>query len=316
LGILKNTDYTLVPINQHVQGYFDSNKVKKYLLRIDSPKKEILFEFSGNNKDIKVQLDYNNPLLESDYQTGVLKYRLFNVTQDIYLNVSSDEKISFGNYNLRYFGTTKEREFNYIFNESSKIINESLFKAENVLSISFDNIKIIKNNTPLEYDKEIDFQVYGHLFEEDANNQDEILNTTALIYSNTNYKNKTIAIYNKDKYFTLYFRNLQKVPRYHLQINIHVIIVDFFYNEDFLSYSIPIDLSSLMPDENKSDQQNDKIIYVIILVVGLLLIIIIIIVVFSIIYIKLKGKNKTLEERVLSVELLNTDKKKEKTVFV
>jgi hypothetical protein len=126
-----------------VQGYFDSNKVKKYLLRIDSPKKEILFEFSGNNKDIKVQLDYNSPLLESDYQTGVLKYRLFNVTQDIYLNVSSDEKISFGNYNLRYFGTTKEREFNYIFNESSKVINESLFKAENVLSISFDNIKII-----------------------------------------------------------------------------------------------------------------------------------------------------------------------------
>ena len=72
-----------------------------------------------------------------------------------------------------------------------------------------------------------------------------------------------------------------------------------------------------MPEENRNDDQNGQsIALVITLIVGLLLIIIIIIVVFSYIYIKMKGKNKTLEERVLSVEMLNSDKKKEKTVFV
>jgi len=100
-------------------------------------------------------------------------------------------------------------------------------------------------------------------------------------------------------------------------LNIHVTIGNFLFNEDFLSYAIPIDLSPYIPNENKKDDsQDNNIVFVIILVVSLLLVIIIIIVVFSIIYMKLKGKNKTLEERVLSVEMLNADKKKKKTVFV
>ena len=315
LGILKNTNYTLVPINQHLQGCIEPNKVKNYLLRIDSLKKEMLFEFSGNSEDIEVEIDYDKKHLENIYETGVLKYRLFNVTQDIHLNVSSKKIISSANYNLRYFGTTERDEFNYIFDESSKIINGGLFKEENALSISFDNIKIIRNNIPLELDSEIDFQIYGHLIEDKL--PDEILNTTALINSNIDYKNKTIAIYNQDEIFTLYFINIKKVPKYYLQINVHVIVGDFLFNEDFLSYSIPIDLSPYMPEENTNDDQNGQsIALVITLIVGLLLIIIIIIVVFSYIYIKMKGKNKTLEERVLSVEMLNSDKKKEKTVFV
>ena len=59
LGILKNTNYTLVPINQHLQGCIEPNKVKNYLLRIDSLKKEMLFEFSGNSEDIEVEIDYD-----------------------------------------------------------------------------------------------------------------------------------------------------------------------------------------------------------------------------------------------------------------
>jgi hypothetical protein len=275
----------------------------------------MLFEFSGNSEDIEVEIDYDKKHLENKYETGVLKYRLFNVTQDIHVNVSSKKIISSANYNLRYFGTTERDEFNYIFDESSKIINGGLFKEENALSISFDNIKIIRNNIPLELDSEIDFQIYGHLIEDKL--PDEILNTTALINSNIDYKNKTIAIYNQDEIFTLYFRNIKKVPKYYLQINVHVIVGDFLFNEDFLSYSIPIDLSPYIPDENKdNDSQKANLTIVIILAVVLPIVIIIIIVVFSYIYIKMKGENKSLEERVYSVEMLNANKKKEKTVFV
>lgn len=155
------------------------------------------------------------------------------------------------------------------------------------------------------------------MIEEKDELPDGILNTTTLIYSKIDYKSNTIAIYNIDDNFTLYFKNIKKVPKYLLKINIHVIIKDYFFNEDFLSYVMPIDLSPYMPDENKNnDQQDNNVVFIVIFPVILLVAIIIIIVVFSIVYIKMKGKNKTLEERVLSVEMLNANKKKEKTVFV
>jgi hypothetical protein len=317
LANLKNKNYTIVPINQLIQGYIEPNKVKNYLMRMTEEKPGILIEFSSSVEGLNLALNYSNYETENDYETGVIKHRLFNVSQNIFLSISSNKIINSANYNLRFFASTKEKEFNYIFNESSKIINERLFIDENDLSISFDNIKIRKNNTRLNYEYQIDFQIYGNLIEDKDKIKDEILNTTALIYSNMEYKNKTITTYNKEENFTLYFKNIKKVPRYYLKINIHIIIQDFLFNEDYLSYSIPIDLSPYIPDENKdNDSQKANLTIVIILAVVLLIVIIIIIVVFSYIYIKMKGENKSLEERVYSVEMLNANKKKEKTVFV
>ena len=313
LGILKNTNNTIVPINQHIQGYIEPNKIKKYLLRIVNKKTDLLLEFSRNSKDIKVKIDYDKCLLEQDYQTGVLKYRLTDLNNfsndSILLSVSSDNKENFGNYNFRYFGTTKSMENAFIFSESSKIINEKLFIENSSLSISFDNIKILVNNTPLKNDSKVYFQIFGHLFEESNIIANEILNTTSLISSNIYYKNKTIATFSKDKDFNLYFANIKKVTIYYLQLNVHVIIGEKLNDEDFLSYIIKIDLSDYIDKEQKN--QNKNIILVISIISGLLLTIIIIIIVFSCVYTKLKDKNKSLEDRVNSVEMLNAEKDKE-----
>jgi len=317
LGIVKNNDYKIVPINLNLQEYIEPNKTKNYLMRITDIRNETMFEVSSNIEDIEVGVNYNNCLKEN-YETGVLKYRCIKLTHDLHLNVSSNKIIDFATYNLRFFGTNKSKEYEYIFDKSSKVINETILKDNNSLSISFDNLNIINNYARLDPLKnKVVFQVYGYLLDENNIRQGEILNTTSLISSSIDYKNKTIVTYGNETNFTLYFENIKIIPSYLLKLNIHVTIGNFLFNEDFLSYAIPIDLSPYIPNENKKDDsQDNNIVFVIILVVSLLLVIIIIIVVFSIIYMKLKGKNKTLEERVLSVEMLNADKKKKKTVFV
>jgi len=297
--------YYLVPVNQYIMGYSAFNNTK-YLIKndlIDKNNNDIIIEFSSNYKEIN--LAYDNltkiPTLE-DMATGIQKY-LINIdnNKEILLNINRPEGISNGNYLFRYYFLKNNEQFKYKFDNSCTItkVNAKDNKAD--VCLKFNKFEIFNNEIEInnKTNSGIIIKIFGSLFKKNkADNQyNELLNTSAFISSEPSYKNNTD--YKDNDSFELCFTNMNKTDFiFDLQIKFNIIFNEYFFKEDSLVYTLPIDLTDELEGNVFEDYLNkNKWLLITILVVIILMLI------FIFLYIKMRRRNKNLESQVLSISL-------------
>jgi hypothetical protein len=123
-----------------------------------------------------------------------------------------------------------------------------------------------------------------------------LLNTSAFISSKFSYENYTEINYTDNNKFKICFNNMDKtVYKYNMQIKINIIFNNYFFKEDFLVYTLPIDLTAEFISKD------------FIIIISLIIIIIIIVLIFLFYNFKLRKRNKNLEKRILTFSLTSVN---------
>ena len=303
VSLYKNTTsniYTL-PINQYIIGTFNlpNNEIKNnisYLIGIEDQYNKSLpiIEFSSNYDDIEPEIK-GGKYKPDNKTSGVKKYRIIDDKNSyIILTINNPNNRLDANYIIRYYYTEKEKEILYDLNKTFEKINYIDNPSDNSFSITLKFERITAWNGTYINNPNINYKIYGNLFlRENKNNiNSEKIETLAIVSSEPYCKNQTLLKYN-DTSFNLTFGNIKKDKYFFdLQIKINVIIKDFFFNEEFLVFTLPVDLKEF----NKS--KIDTMIYI---SIGLGTIIIIIIIICLIICLKYRKKNIELKNKVLSI---------------
>ena len=320
IAMSNNNGNYLIPVNQYIMGYNLFSNIT-YLIKtntIEENNTYIIVEYSPNYKDLNLNLE-DISIYKKNIIAGTQKYIISNISNaKIFLNINKPERISNGNYLLRYYFIENNDEFEYKFDISSCSINKTKDRNNRAdICFEFKNIEIYNNENLLNYSEsninEIDLnnrtnsgirlKIYGSLFKREQTNDenDELLNTHAFISSKASYNNTEIHYKNNSK-FELCFSNMSKaVLKYEMQIKINVIFNDYFFKEDSLVYTLPIDLTEKFKEEGDVGKflSKKKIFFIIIILI------IIIMLIFIILYIKLRRRNRNLENQVLSISLTN-----------
>ena len=199
-----------------------------------------------------------------------------------------------------YYGLEKEGGTYHLDKMDKKYFN---INDENItLSLSFDPIEIISNDTPNENDSLIYFYITGILYKK-IDGSEELINTTAFLYEkNVLYENKTLHTYNpkKPEKFNLIFNNIPRTENYiyDLQIQANVFIEQSLFNEEFLIFTREIDLTDIALKEEGS-----ILWYILGPIFGLVFLLLFS---FSVIkYIRLKKANVNLQEEIKSMAYSN-----------
>ena len=305
-------DYYFMPINQYIIETFDDKNgnirdKNQYYININQRGvSQVLIELSPEYNDIELNftdktnstefLYYLNPV------TGFKKYRIQNSDIDnIFFDIVNPRKKP-ANYFIRYYYTNLKSEYTYIFNDNAK---KELIETndENItLSLTFEAIKIIYKDEPLNSTKKIYFYISGLLYKKDENS-DELLNTTSILHEQIClFENKTINFYSLDnpEEFTLIFKNIPRTQNflYDLQIQANVFIEKNLFNEEFLIFMAKIDLTDIKLEEEKS--------YLWFILGPILGLIVLAIIAFFIIkYIRLQKSNINLKEEMKSLAYSN-----------
>ena len=295
-----NENEYILPINQYIVGFFDlldkrNNLNLSYLVQMNekyTTEFNVLLEFSTNYEDIQLNIfssDYKNITSSTimKNENGVQKYRFLSLKSNLHLRIKNPKNILKANYVLRYFTTEEKREYKYLFKKTYKIgkIKEN---QDNTVSLIFEFDNIVINRTE---NKDVYFKIYSFLFKKEDIINNEILNTSARINSKSSYENQTI-INETEKKFTICFNNISRNNFYYeMQIKVHVVIKDFFLNEEYLIYSIPMNLEKYL--------KKSKLRYYIIF--GLVGLIIIIIIIYFISCFKFRKNYSELKDKVLSI---------------
>ena len=306
--IYQNNNEYIMPINHFIRGSFNMTKDIKeitYLIQISKsyPNDNIdtLIEYSSNCEGLELTFkkkNSNNKFKINNYtnENGFRIYRFRNLSDDIYLYISKDNSnINNANFILRYYLSEEKAENKYKFNNSCKKYIIDLQNDTESIAFEFNNIEIIRNSNPLNESLKVnvDYKIYGFLFIEEDINKNESINTFAFISSKSSYNNKTFVNSNYKK-FNISFYNISRNKfNFQMLIKVHVIIKDFFLNEQLLVYSLPIEIEELKKEEQKN--------YNILIYIGLIVLIIIIIIISLIIFYIMKKKNTELQEKVLAI---------------
>ena len=316
IAISKVNQNYLIPINQYIISYFNSLNNTSYLFKNEKNiNEEMIIEFSPNYEDIKLIFNESmkTSIQEMNSTTGVQKYKITNNSKDIILNVSTSHRTLDSNYLLRYYfiNNSQEDEFEYKLDKHF-IMNRHLEKEKDnyAFSFEFNKSEIYLNKKLIDgSEKDIKLQIYGFLFKEEKNNK-EILNTSAIISSIPTDEDQIEVVYKNNTNFVLKFYNISKTyKKYTLQIKINIKINDYFFNEKFFVYSMPIDLSESL----KVKLENFLIQNYIILIAILSLLIITLI--FIILYCRIKKKNNNLKNELLSISF-SSDKNEDDDILL
>ena len=287
----------ILPINQYIAGRFNNEEDKNYLIQVSEWEKMVLrdylIEFSANYEDLIIEISEDSNITFTN-ETGIKKYMVSKVDEDIKIKLKNPNKRPNANYIIRYFSTTLGDEYNYTFIKTHKTFKMEDNSDDTVnFKFEFEKIKIHNKGESVERN-DVYFEIYSSLFVKEKIDNNEKLDTIATLSSKASFSDKIITNYMKDSDFNISFKNItREFYKYNLQIKIHVLIKDSFLNEDYLVYSIPIDLTNYLKRDEKS--------YIFFILIPLLAIIIVIIIIFCIIYNKLKKQNLDLKEKVLSI---------------
>jgi len=175
--------------------------------------------------------------------------------------------------------------------------------------LKFNKFEIYHNNEDEIIDQKnmrIRLKIYGFLYKsENTNNEyNEMLNTSAFISSKFSYKNNTEINYIDNNTFEICFYNMNVDDYiYDMQIKINIIFNDYFFKEDSLVYTLPIDLT----EELKKKENNRSLLAI--FLIFLIIFIIIVLLIILLRFFKLKKRNNNLENQVLSIKLtsINND---------
>ena len=295
LTMSKVDDYYTLPINYYLTDIYDSTEDKNYKIIIDEKdfkNKEILIDFIPDCSRIIIDKENNsiNMINISDNKGNVQNYRIIGASDDFILKVKVPQDISYGTFIIRYYFTQQQNETNYKLNKNFHIMKGN---KENDIILEFDKFEIENNNKDT-IERKILFKIYGFLYQDENDIKNESFNSSKAIQEKI-YKNQ--ALIQKDTNFSLYFSGVKSNNNNNYIFNLYLKIIVFegenLFNEQFLVYTLPVNL------EKELKGKLPKI--WIIIISSLVLIIIIIIIIFTIGLIKLKKKNINLKEKVLSV---------------
>ena len=298
-----------MPINQYIIETFGYNQSivrneNKYSIDINDIRNEIttiLIEFSPNYNDLELKFETKDIIYNISNVTGFQKHRIISSNNTIInFTIKNTNKRKDANYILRYFYTYQKDENNYILDENFRLKDESKDSEKISISLTFPNIKVLKNNSPLPIDQNynITFFVYAYLFSKEEL-KEELVNTSACINNrNYLYKAETISIYGYSNIY-LFFQNIlrQHNYKYELQIRVNVYISDSIFNEEFLTYSLSLDLTDI---KEKIDKTDDGVNIFIWIIMGVIIFIIVFLIVFFI-FRKLRRDNNNLKQKILSI---------------
>jgi len=284
-----NNTYSLLPINKYIPDIYNSNEDKKYLIRINkeymsNTNKSILVEFIPVCKEMKLKSETKTKInLEKDINYGMVKkYRITENEENVALKVISPQNSSNCSYLLRYYYSKSENETKYKFNEK---FNIKKGKSKHDVIFDFNKIEVIPQNKS----KNMYFSIYGFLYKYESEIKKEFINSS---FQNDVFKAQVKNI--SDCNFNLSFNNIKTYDNdnyiYYLQIKIFSHEKKKFLNEEFLMYTLEIDLSDIF---------KSNLIWLISSIAISISIIIILIMVFIICTIKMKKKNANLEEKFL-----------------
>ena len=289
----KDGNYIL-PINNYITDIYDSTENKSYQIILDEEEelknKEIMVEFipdcsritiDKEDKSIKVQNIYDN-------NGFVQKFRVIGFKDNFILKVKVPQDISYAIYIIKYYFSKEQKEQNYKLNKQFK---KKKVNQKNDIIFEFNKFEITNNNNNT-INRHMLFKIYGFLYS-DENDIKKYFNSSNIIQENI-FKNHTFI--QNDKNFSLYFSDVKSKYKnsyiFNLQIKIIVSEIGYSFNENFLIYTLPVNL--------EEELKGELTLTWIIIISSLVLVIIIIIIIFSIGLIKLKKKNTNLKERVLS----------------
>jgi hypothetical protein len=287
LAMSKKDTKSLLSINKYIPDIYNSNNNKTYLIRINKEYmkeeiKNILVEFIPVCKEMKLESE-TKINLEKDINYGMVqKYRITEIKDEVTLKVISPQNSSNCSYLLRYYYSTLENEIKYKLNEKFSIRKG---KNNNDIILDFNKIEIIPQN------KNINFNIFGFLYKYESEIKKKFINSSFQNgISIAQAKNIT------DGNFNLSFNNIKKYDNddyiYYLQIKIFSREIKKFLNEEFLMYTLEIDLADIFKSYTTR--------FIIAIAIAIFIIIILIIA-FFICIIKMKKKNIKLEEKVLAI---------------
>ena len=304
MTLYKNESEYILPINQYITGDFDfwkeendNDNCNSYLVQIseiDKRDDEIIIELIPNYDEIKLEdiicdneIIITNEILHTD--NGIKKYRITKCNNSFRIKIKKIKNKLNQNYILRYYYSNPNRENIYTFSKIYKVYKIEEYSNDTVfIKFEFDKINITNNYSV----KKCSFKIYSFLFIEENIINGEKIDTLAILSSKPSYEDE-ILIHEEEPKFNISFKNISRDNyNYVLQIKVHILINDTFFNEDYLVYSLPINLKKQLEKTNKK-------LYLILGLVGG--VIILIITIFIISYIKIKHKNIELKEKVLSI---------------
>ena len=300
MTLYKEGSAYILPINQYIAGHFnfigkEENNETTYLVQVnenDKREDEIIIELIPNYDEIQLEnISCHEEIINTNeilhIENGIKKYRINKCNNIFPITIKNITNKLNPNYILRYYYTTPKKEIKYSFSKKYKIYKMEEYSNDTVyIKLEFENIKITKY-----YDKNCSFKIYSFLFIEKNIINNEKIDTLAILSSQPSYEDKILIRDNETK-FNISFKNISRDNyKYVLQLKVHIIINDSFFNEDYLAYSLPIILK-------KQLQKTNNYLY---LILGLLGATIIIMSIFIILYIKTKKKNKELKDKILSI---------------
>jgi hypothetical protein len=144
---LDNNSYIL-PINQYIAGRFNNDEDKNYLIQVSEWEKmdlkDYLIEFSANYEDLIIEISEDSNITFIN-ETGIKKYLISKVDEDIKIKVKNPNKRPNSNYIIRYFSTTQGDEYNYTLIKTHKTFKMEVNSDDTVnFKFEFENIKIRK----------------------------------------------------------------------------------------------------------------------------------------------------------------------------
>ena len=310
----KNDNIYFLPINQYILETFDGDndeirtENKYYLCSKDKTYGKgvdpALIEISSGFSDIVIEFEKSSNVdYEFDlYYTGFNKYYVKDgKNDDIYFKVVNPRKRKNANYMMRYYFTGKNAGI--IYNLDTTPIIDTIKEDEKYVSISLTfkgfvlkySVNYLKKNF-------IYFYIYGLLFKDDENS-DEQLNTTSKLVEREplfiNHTRHNYSFYDPGKW-SLIFENIPREKNYvyKLQIKVNSFIEYNIFNEEFLIFTTKINLTHIKPEENK-----DYTLYIVIPIVGF--VVLFLVAFFLIKYIRLQKSNKDLREDLKSMAYSN-----------
>mgnify|MGYP002624746714 CR=1 FL=1 len=320
-NVFSLSDIKTVPTGK----YFPGVEMHATLLNniIDNKDTDIIIDFSPNYKDIQLTFDSLTEIatIKENIVTGIQKYRISANNKEIYLKINKPEKILNGNYLIKYYFNNNNK-FEYKFDKlySIKKIKTQADKAD--ICLEFNNFEIlnekllslnkinIKENFTNSQNNIIRLKIYGLLYKKANTNfeYNELLDTLAFISYKYSYQNYTEIIYTNNNKFEICFSNMTKTDFiFDMQIKINIIFNEYFFKEDSLIFTLPIDFTNVLKENDDVDSKSNDSTFLKFLII----VIIIILLVFIVLYFKLRKKTKNLEELVfptsLSLSSINSD---------
>ena len=314
----KNAFNHSIPLNKYMSGSFnlsnDQNKSQKYFINdaIDKNINRYIIEFSSNYKYLNLILSDSVDLYYYKEEFGIKKYFVSinqNNPDENYFEIEINKNIPKKEKNNSNYCQSANYLVIYYQIERSENNNNYNYKPELFGKIRKNSKNItIENKNPLDLNYDYTITLICNIYQKNNILEDELINTTAIIESESKFTKNTTVDKN-DKSITFDYEDLTINNKDYIG-TIFIIFQNENSKRNRIYYSFPFEI--IEEDDNIDDDDENKKIYKLIIIISTIsLVIIIIIIILAISYRKILNKNKDLEKRVNQISFADENSTKD-----